>query len=1022
MTGSFARLQISGGISNSQEFLLNHDVVEIGRAPDNHLILSQESVSRRHARITWDDNRYLITDLGSTDGTRVNNSKLPPGKPWLLANSDVIQIGTCKLRFSTEAIATSSPQLEKTVVAQESFSLPVTSVLAEHSKPVLRVSTAQGSQDFRLEKDLLVLGRDPNSDIVINLPEISARHAQLKQCDGSYEIIDLNSRNGLIYQGRRIAQQLLADGDVLHIGTAVTLSYHDIALPEIAALKQQLNLGGRTTLSLGRDPQNDTVIDHPTVSRFHAQIARQDGSFAIVDLNSSNGTFVNGKRVTGKRCLRPGDSIRIGPCRLVFNFDETLERHDEQGNLRLDALHLKKDVGKGMTLLQDISLSILPREFVAVVGVSGAGKSTLLDALNGFRPATYGTVLVNGTDLYKNFNAYRTEIGYVPQDDIIHLELTVGQALDYAAQLRMPADTTPAERQQRVEEVLADLDMSHRRDVPIKRLSGGQRKRVSMGVELLTKPSLFFLDEATSGLDPGTEAQMMKLLRKLADQGRTILLITHATKNVMTCDQVIFLARGGYIAFLGPPNEALQYFKVKDFDQIYPKVESELTPEEWEARYKRSRQYQRYIVERLRNSENPPVEGRRQQRQQQLPGAEVKHVSFWRQLQILSQRNLAILMRDRASLALMLAIAPILGLLDFFLWPRNVFDTKNGDAQQALMMLFVAAIIAIMVGSLSSMREIVKEMEIYRRERMVSLKIAPYILSKIWLGILVSLYQAAIFVLFKQLAVNMPGGMEAAIALYITLFLATLAGMMMGLLVSAVSPNQNVAPLLIILILIPQITFGGGMLPINALGVPGKIISQVTPSKWAFEPMVTITAMGKDVAEDECFARLSQQERNKLTEAEKTKRCSCLGPNVFKQCQFPGIKDKYTEAVDAQEPQQPKDPGTRPAKPEPTGKCPAFSRCYRDKFDQWEKELKAYEDKVNKYKNEIQGDWKTKYSDWKQKRESAIGEAEGVIRKFHQDYGAMFKVDVVKDWGILGLIMTAVFAMLLPIQKRKDIV
>jgi hypothetical protein len=186
--------------------------------------------------------------------------------------------------------------------------------------------------------------------------------------------------------------------------------------------------------------------------------------------------------------------------------------------------------------------------------------------------------------------------------------------------------------------------------------------------------------------------------------------------------------------------------------------------------------------------------------------------------------------------------------------------------------------------------------------------------------------------------------------------------------------------------------------------------------------MVTITAVGKDVAEDECFARLSQQERNKLTEAEKTKRCSCLGPNVFKQCQFPGIKAKYTEAVDAQEPKQPTDPGTRPAKPEPTGKCPTSSRCYRDKFEQWEKDLKAYEDKVNQYRNEIQGDWKTKYSDWKQKRESAIGEAEGVIRKFHQDYGAMFKVDVVKDWGILGLIMAAVFGMLLPIQKRKDIV
>ena len=320
------------------------------------------------------------------------------------------------------------------------------------------------------------------------------------------------------------------------------------------------------------------------------------------------------------------------------------------------------------------------------------------------------------------------------------------------------------------------------------------------------------------------------------------------------------------------------------------------------------------------------------------------------------------------------------------------------------------------------MREIVKEVEIYRRERMVSLQIASYILSKIWLGVLLSLYQAAVFLLFKKLAVDIPGGLEVAIGLYITLFLATLSGMMLGLLVSAVSPNQNVAPLLIILILIPQITFGGGLLPINAIGPAGKLISQMTASKWSFESMVTITALGQDVAEDECFSKLSQQERNNLTEAEKAKRCTCLGVNIFKQCQFPGISAKYTNAVDAIEPEQPKDPGLRPPKPEATAKCPAFSKCYRDKFARWEKDLKGYEDQVNKYKNEIKGDWKNKYSDWKQKRESAIGEAEGIIRKFYQDYGAMFNVNVVKDWGILGLIMAVVFGLLLPVQKRKDIV
>ena len=176
-------------------------------------------------------------------------------------------------------------------------------------------------------------------------------------------------------------------------------------------------------------------------------------------------------------------------------------------------------------------------------------------------------------------------MGYVPQDDIIHLDLTVYKALDYAARLRMPADTSRQEREQRIREVIDELDLKACAERTIKQLSGGQRKRVSIGVELLTRPSLFFLDEATSGLDPATEAAMMKLLRKLADQGRTIILITHATKNVMACDKVVFLARGGLLAYFGPPEDALKYFGVKDFDEIYERLESGGKPEEWAQRY-----------------------------------------------------------------------------------------------------------------------------------------------------------------------------------------------------------------------------------------------------------------------------------------------------------------------------------------------------------------------------------------------------------------------------------------------------
>ena len=521
-------------------------------------------------------------------------------------------------------------------------------------------------------------------------------------------------------------------------------------------------------------------------------------------------------------------------------------------------------------------MSIQPGEFVALVGVSGAGKSTLLDALNGFRPATGGAVLVNGVDLYQNFDAYRTELGYVPQDDIIHRELTVYKALDYAAQLRMTADTTPAERHRRIMEVLDELDLSERRDVPIHRLSGGQRKRVSIGVELLTKPSLFFLDEATSGLDPGTEAQMMRLLRKLADQGRTIILITHATKNVMICDKVIFLAKGGRLAYYGPPEEALEYFSVQEFDQIYERLESERSPEEWESRYRQSTQYRQFVASRLKNvvsrvgDVQAGLDGRRVG--QQSPGSAVKRVSALRQFRVLSARYLNIMQQDRRNLLLLLLLAPILGVSDFITWKRDTFDLVTGDASQAVTMFFIMAIVTILLGCIISVREIVKEVPIYRRERMVSLKLVPYVLSKVWIGFALAAYSAAILLIIKLLAVDFSHLGAADLGkIYVPLALSTMSGVLWGLFISAVSPSEERAMLLIILVLTPQFVFAGGMLPVSELGAPGQALGLVTTSKWALTGMVT---------------------------AAKVKSGICDGPDLS-QCKVPGLQGYPTDAVRA---------------------------------------------------------------------------------------------------------------------------
>jgi ABC transport system ATP-binding/permease protein len=272
------------------------------------------------------------------------------------------------------------------------------------------------------------------------------------------------------------------------------------------------------------------VLNHPNVSRYHAVIERMGTRSRLIDLHSANGVYINGTPVKEMTWLKPGDDIKIGPYKISFTGNE-LKRSLAAESYKIDVLGINKWVSKTVKLIKDINISIGENEFVALVGMSGAGKSTLMDAINGFRPATDGKVLINGTDLYQNYGMFRDDIGNVPQKDIVHTELTPETALDYAAQLRMPADTSAQERKNAVNETLEDLGMTFKKDVPISRLSGGQLKRVSIGVELLTKPRLFFLDEPTSGLDPGTEYEMMKLLRRLADQGRTIMIILMPPKT-----------------------------------------------------------------------------------------------------------------------------------------------------------------------------------------------------------------------------------------------------------------------------------------------------------------------------------------------------------------------------------------------------------------------------------------------------------------------------------------------------------
>jgi ABC-type multidrug transport system ATPase subunit len=370
--------------------------------------------------------------------------------------------------------------------------------------------------------------------------------------------------------------------------------------PVQAAVPVGTLFGAKDRLVIGRAPDCDVCLPHPTVSRYHALLERHPGGLRLRDLASVNGVSVAGRRLAEPVLLREGERVGIGPFLFALT-DGVIHSLDNSRSLRLEARRLEKVIrlpgGQTRKLLDNITLVVNPGEFVTLLGPSGSGKSTLMDCLNGRRPATGGRVLANGEDFYRHFDSFRQSLGYVPQKDIVHTQLTVYRALYYTARLRLPTDTDPAELHARIEEVLRQMELGPHRDTLVANLSGGQIKRVSLGAELLAQPCLLYIDEATSGLDAGTEARMMRLFRRLADEGRSIVCITHNVDNVDQCHLALVLARGKLV-FYGPPGEAPDYFRVRRLCDVYDRL-AEKDLAEWEQEYLGSALYRAFVAGRL---------------------------------------------------------------------------------------------------------------------------------------------------------------------------------------------------------------------------------------------------------------------------------------------------------------------------------------------------------------------------------------------------------------------------------------
>jgi ABC transport system ATP-binding/permease protein len=715
------------------------------------------------------------------------------------------------------------------------------------NSPYLQLNNQGKIFTFKLTRSQHTLGRDPNL-VDFALPDdwqlISRKQAILRQDGEDYQIFDGDgqtaSSNRLYVNLALVTPQLgcrLRNGMCLNIGldpkTLIQLIYinpnaGDLSSSKVRGKSVSLKQGN---ITLGRDVTATIQLDAPMISRRHATIIKDGSGRYILRDHSTNGVFVNGQRVDKTKIISDGATIKIGPFTLVLRGDE-LQMLDAGNQIRLDIDRLILET-KGKRRLDNLSFALEPGQFVALVGGSGAGKSTLMRTLLGIETATSGTVYINGSDLRQNFNIYRNQIGYVPQDDIIHMDLNVEEVLTYAAQLRLPPDIDLKEI---VNRALNDIKMTNRRKLPIKKLSGGQRKRVSIGVELLANPKLFFLDEPTSGLDPGLDKQMMELLRDLAHDGdRTIVLVTHATANITDCDRIVFLGENGKLCYFGTPAEALTFFEVSDFANIYIKLQQESDIDRYVQLYRNSPYFHKYVA----NSLNPNSNSRSTQI---APTA--KQANFVTQWKILALRYFNLMNRDRINLGLALFTAPAgISLINFALRDKDPFvlgsKADPGLPGLALQVLFVFTCASLWVGLSSSLQEIVKESAIYLRERLVNLRLRSYLGSKFTVLAALAVIQTILITLSITIGFKSPTPdlIPWQLGIFINTFLTLTASFSLGLLVSAAVNNSNQANSALPLLLLPQIIFSGVLFKLQDAGAA---ISYLMLSRWAIGAYGTI--------------------------------------------------------------------------------------------------------------------------------------------------------------------------------------
>jgi ABC-type multidrug transport system ATPase subunit len=709
------------------------------------------------------------------------------------------------------------------------------------------------------------------------------------------------------------------------------------------------------------------------------------------------------------------------------------------GGALLEAREVSLQTRRGDVLAKDISIFIRPGEMVVLTGPEGASLTAVLQSLAGLFPLKGGQVIVDQANLAANFKALRPRIGYVPREDTLPEGDTVREALMDAARMHLPRETSGDARRHLIAQVLSDLDLREVEAMRLERLTEAQRRHVNVAVQVVKSPSYLLVDESATGSDAYSDAKLAGNLRRLAKKGLTVVIVSRSPSAARLADKVAVLAAGGFLAWYGPPDDALAYFREQipgsevaterlTFDAILPNLEKNSQKKsdgkEWGSRFQAHPAYEQNSLNPL-SSKRPdlllqdrPLSRLRGTDGEPQPPRPVRQASAVSQFFTLAGRSWRELVRTRAGLLAL--VAPILaGLVDMLISSPQMLDPLAGDPWRAAtasgLLVFFALLMPAAIFSLFLHRD----RAVFRRDRRQNLSVIAYLLSKVWVVGLYAAYLSLVLTAVHSVASGLAGGIFSLPVYWITLFLLSMTGGLLGLLASSITGSPLAAIGIALLLIVPQVFLGGVFAPVTETNPASRILSMLMPARHGFEAVLTASGFGQDLINDPCW-RLSPQELAGLTEAQKAV-CPCQGINIFSQCTFPGVYQSFTPAIEQTEPALPTLGAEVRLPVQPILRQGITLEQYAQEINDYTLALESYQGTLDRFISNLR-QYAQDLSTWQGSRSLAVGRAEGQLALANERFGPFLGVSLAANWITLIGFTLLFFILLVVAQKRKGVV